>query len=242
MYAFFNNLTLAYNGPPALVNSEVRTDLPCGEYEWASRTSESWSELRKHSSTPTPTFLTMLRSLLSPQGVQPLQCSTFGSYLMIHALLQQIWHIRQASLTDGGPHDLSKVGFALRKWQVVWQRIAESVPSPQDPYRPLAFNSTSLLRLAHIMLCVDFATVKSVVASQNVNAISQSMKTHMSEVERSADSTKAALYAIHALRIPVKLGINLVARAGSLVWSLQHYLHSFECCKHIMCCNRGGID
>jgi len=230
LYSYFNNLTMTFNVPPALLNSEVDLYLPCSEGEWTAPTPEALAEYRKRSPTPTPAFAKVLKSLLSPSEPYSIPCSTFGSYVMIHALLQQIWHIRQVFPNGDDYPELAALEPALRKWQAVWEADPESSISPRNPHGPLAFNSSALLRLAYVRLRVDFARVKSVVTSQCPEAICKSMMMHMGIVKRSPGDTKAALYAIHALRIPVKLGMNLVARSGSLIWSLQHHLYSFECC------------
>ena len=101
VYCYFNNLTLAFNVPPALVNSEIEIDLPCSEGEWTAPPPEALAEHRRRSPTSTSTFSEVLENLLSPIENPPIACSTFGSYIMIHALLLQIWHIRQASLYSG---------------------------------------------------------------------------------------------------------------------------------------------
>lgn len=38
------------------------------------------------------------------------------------------------------------------------------------------------------------------------------------------------MYAVHALGIPVRLGVDYVARSQALFWSIQHALASLECC------------
>ena len=222
------------------MNSEVRINLPCTETEWTIATPDAWREYRRCTSSTAPTFTEVLSSLLSPGQFKPIACSTFGSYIMIQALLQQIWHLRQVLSDERLSADQqTRLEVALQRWQTVWEANAESSLSPRNPHGPLAFNSSALLRLAYVRLCVDFGSLKNVVLSLNVSAISTAMKQQLGDVQRSQCSTKAALYAIHALRIPVKLGINLPGRLGSPAWSLQHHLYSFECCK----CNLlTGID
>lgn len=152
---------------------------------------------------------------------------------MIQALLQQIWHLRQVLSDESFSTDQqTRLEVALQRWQTVWEANAESSLSPRNPHGPLAFNSSALLRLAYVRLCVNFGSLKNVVLSLNVSAISTAMRQQLGDVQRSQRSAKAALYAIHALRIPVKLGINLPGRLGSPAWSLQHHLYSFECCKY----------
>lgn len=230
VYSFFNNLTITFNVPPILVNSEVRIELPCTGKEWSASTPQALAECRKHLPTHTAHFQEAFSSLLSQNSADEVNCSSFGLYILIHAILQQIWHIRQASLSRDAP-ELTALEPALKKWQNAWTANSESSLSPHNPHGPLAFNSSTLLRLAYVRLSADLGEVNSTVASQSVSAIAKSMNEHSGGIRRSNSRTMTALHAIHALRVPVKIGLNQVARTGMLVWSLQHYLYSFECSK-----------
>ncbi|EHY56251.1 uncharacterized protein HMPREF1120_04340 [Exophiala dermatitidis NIH/UT8656] len=48
-------------------------------------------------------------------------------------------------------------------------------------------------------------------------------------LERSPGLIGPALQAAHALSIPVRMGINFVARSQALSWSVQHSLSNLEC-------------
>lgn len=41
--------------------------------------------------------------------------------------------------------------------------------------------------------------------------------------------TKALLLAVHALSLPVRIGINFVSRSQMYFWSCQHCLCAMEC-------------
>ena len=49
------------------------------------------------------------------------------------------------------------------------------------------------------------------------------------EVERSDAVISALLYAAHALSIPVRLGVERVARSQAFFWSVRHSLSGLEC-------------
>jgi hypothetical protein len=38
------------------------------------------------------------------------------------------------------------------------------------------------------------------------------------------------MYSVHALSIPVRLGVDYVARSQAYFWSIRHALASLECC------------
>lgn len=50
-----------------------------------------------------------------------------------------------------------------------------------------------------------------------------------SKPERSYRLIPALIYAAHALSIPVRLGIDHIARSQAFFWSVRHSLASFEC-------------
>ena len=47
--------------------------------------------------------------------------------------------------------------------------------------------------------------------------------------ERSYRLIPALIYSAHALSIPVRLGIDHIARSQAFFWSVRHSLASFEC-------------
>lgn len=49
------------------------------------------------------------------------------------------------------------------------------------------------------------------------------------DVERSDGVISALLYAAHALSIPVRLGVDRVARSQAFFWSVRHSLSALEC-------------
>ncbi|KAH8821990.1 fungal-specific transcription factor domain-containing protein [Xylogone sp. PMI_703] len=228
VYTFLSNLTITFNVPPILVNSEIHLELPCTAREWDASTPQVLMDYHKQFRTNPPTFRETLNKLLSPNLNDEITCSAFGLYVMIHALMQQIWHTRQASLSNEVT-EITSLEAALKKWRMAWATNSESSLSPHSPHGPLAFNSSTLLRLAYVRLCGDFSKVNAAVTSQSIDHIAGSMRAQSGDIARSPSRTISALHAIHALRIPVKIGINQVARTGMLVWSLQHYLYAFEC-------------
>ncbi|OIW35195.1 hypothetical protein CONLIGDRAFT_45806 [Coniochaeta ligniaria NRRL 30616] len=229
VYSYFNILNLSFNIPPALLNSEMDLPLPCTEKEWTAHTPETWAEYHKRSlQKPGATLPGVLQSLLSPAETPAFPSNAIGGHILLHAILQQVWHTRQASTNR--PVELSTVETALKKWQAMYIACLESPLSSRSSHDPLIFNANSLLGLAYIRLVVDFSRVTAVSMSQTTNAISQTLKAHSWNVRRSDMDTTAAVYAIDALRIPIKLGLHPPTKGGTLPWSLQHHLFSFECC------------
>ena len=126
LYAVFilsSMLVSAYNHAPALMNSEIKLDLPCDEDLWAADSAEAWRFLRdthkdEHSSMSFAFALSSLltanqreaqRRRMSQSLDQPfgsgvklenipesdIRPSTFGCLILINALHNYIWETRQ---------------------------------------------------------------------------------------------------------------------------------------------------
>lgn len=126
LYAVFilsSMLVSAYNHAPALMNSEIKLDLPCDEELWAADSAEAWHFIWEAHMTEQKltTFAFALSSLLTANqresqrrrmsqaldqpfgsGVKPdnipesdIRPSTFGCLILINALHNYIWETRQ---------------------------------------------------------------------------------------------------------------------------------------------------
>lgn len=124
LYAIFilsSLLVSAYNHAPALMNSEILLNLPCGEELWAAETGDVWLSVRNSgvAQPDTLSFALALSSLLTAShrhpyqqsyqfdqpfgsGMKPenlpetdLRPSTFGCLVLINALHNYIWETRQ---------------------------------------------------------------------------------------------------------------------------------------------------
>lgn len=116
---------------------------------------------------------------------------------------------------------------ALRNWQLGWRRNPESSLDPMDPNGPVAFNSTALLRLAYIRLNVDTGSGLA-LDSRDPQRIADAFRSSPA-IRRTPKLVRAVLHSAHALSIPVKIGVRLVAQTQTFIWSIQHSLCSLEC-------------
>ena len=164
-----------------------------------------------------------------------LSCSIFGSYILINGLMQfsseQRRYARSVSEAGSGVHVDQSRTFerALRKWQKSWENNPKASLDPQDPHGPLAFNCTALLRIAYIRLDMDFGPYAAALRSGDPERIARTI-CNQPPAKRSRRSMRAALHAWHALLIPIRMGIDLVAQTQVFLWSIQHFIASFECC------------
>ena len=161
-------LVSAYNHPPALMNSEIRLDLPCDENLWAAETPEIWKSMGGSAFNHEIPFATALTSLLTahqrdqgrpvtinsdlgnggisldnlpPADFKP---STFGSLVLINALHDYIWETRQRHVgmewTAQETEAMhARIEPALRSWQAAW-----SLNPEHSMERPNPFGANSL--------------------------------------------------------------------------------------------------
>jgi hypothetical protein len=123
--------------------------------------------------------------------------------------------------------EIEKFGQVLRFWQIGWEKAPESSLDPTNPYGPVAFSSTALLRLAYIRLHCDLGPCRG-LDTRDPQIIARSLKASPL-LNRSPLLSRAILQAAHALSIPVKIGIKFVAHTHTLLWSMQHSLANLEC-------------
>lgn len=241
IFCFFNLHTILFDLPPMMLTNEANFELPCSEKEWRASSEQAWREARAESGTDRRDFKEAYSSLFTnkhqhqPTCPQP-KVSALGCYGLIHAVIQQIWLVRNGRMpvVEGGIEDnsLSKEEMkiferALKRWTNFWELNKESSMDPLNPHGPLTFTSTALLRLAYIRLNMNFGPTRS-LNSWDPQQVAHSL--HQSPKARRGDQmTRAALHCAHALSIPVKLGINYVARTQMIHWSNQHALCSLEC-------------
>ncbi|KAH9217791.1 C2H2 type zinc finger-containing protein [Leptodontidium sp. 2 PMI_412] len=233
VFCFFNLHCIVYNIPPLILNSEIKLMLPSTAAEFKASNATAWRELRKKS-TPEIGFQEALRRLFSRSGREVAESnSSLGNYILIHALVQQIFFVRQIancrydSAGEFTQEEFSSLEHALRNWQLGWKRTPESSLDPMDPNGPVAFNSTAILRLAYIRLNIDTGPYRSLDTRdpiQIANAFRESP-----DIKRTPKLVRAVLHSAHALSIPVKIGIRLVSKTQTFIWSIQHSLCSLEC-------------
>jgi hypothetical protein len=114
----------------------------------------------------------------------------------------------------------------LHAWTSQWQRAPESSLDPRNPNGPVTFTSTALLGLAYVRLALNLGSYK-ILGSRHPKEIADKL-IKMPRLPSGPHILPAILHATHALSIPVKLGVNFVARSHAFVWSVQHSLCGLE--------------
>ncbi|RHZ65219.1 hypothetical protein CDV55_100474 [Aspergillus turcosus] len=235
VFCYINILTIVFDITPLILTEEISMDLPCSEKEWHATSAVAWMQERSQT-PPEPKLQDALSSLFTHPTTPKANLESFsslGGYVLIHAILQDIWLLQKArrlplsrnsSLSTAEALSLEQ---ALEQWCQCWERNQESSTDPFNPHGPLSFTSTALLRLAYIRLNADFTSARR-LHTWDPSQIAQSLRQNLS-VQRGDRLTRAALHCAHALSTPIKLGINYVAHTLVTTWSNQYALCSLEC-------------
>lgn len=163
-------LVSAYNHAPALMNSEIRLDLPCDEELWAAETADAWASLESSvgAEQNVVPFASALSSFLTASHRYPyrhsyeyeqpfgsgqnwedlppshFRPSTFGCLVLINALHNYIWETRQRHMGRPWTMQESEAMHAhIEPALKAWQAAWAS--SPQHSLeRPNPFGAGSL--------------------------------------------------------------------------------------------------
>ncbi|EHK41160.1 hypothetical protein TRIATDRAFT_32513 [Trichoderma atroviride IMI 206040] len=235
-YFVINILTICFNVPPQITSSEVNIPLPSSEAEFKAPNSSAWLSLRQKNNSRQPDFQLSLKQLLSGKPLAKEDSATeFGNYMLVQSLLMQVYFEHQgASAVLTSSSSLSSATISLYEnafgaWQSCWDSAIESALDPNSPHGPLAFNSTAILRLAHVHLAAGLQS-QCALRSRDPRIVAQAFEPQQNPIPlRCPHLDQAVFHAICALRIPVRVGIAFVARGRTGHWSVQHAISNFAC-------------
>ncbi|CAG9955464.1 unnamed protein product [Clonostachys rosea f. rosea IK726] len=144
------------------------------------------------------------------------QHHAFGNYVLIHGLFLQIFFARNARSLSPQSYEPLEPDF-----------VQEHGGSLASLARFLG--SDHLLRLIYVRLNANIGPCRQLL-TRDPSAIAQAfVDGRISVCIRSPHLDRAILQCIHALSIPVRVGIAFVARTLTLNWSFQHALSNLEC-------------
>ncbi|KAK1625717.1 hypothetical protein BDP81DRAFT_380925 [Colletotrichum phormii] len=228
-FCFLNLQTLVFNVPPVILANEIDLWLPVTCDEWQAPSFALWLEARRKSPSLVR-FQEAFVNLVQPRTEERPVPSPFGNFVLIHAILQRFIVTKQLSLDPASPgyapEDIAKFELSLHRWRDQWCKAPESVLDVRHTKGSLSWTATSMLGLAHVRL--HFASRRpQEVCSGNPKTIAGNAW-DARPPERGPQLVYALLHAVHALNIPVQLGIDYLASCQAFFWSLQHCFCSFE--------------
>ncbi|KAI9041410.1 uncharacterized protein KD926_006806 [Aspergillus affinis] len=234
---FFTQVhSVAYNLYPTIRNNEVKLHLPCPTKLWNATNPYDWDVIMKLIDRKQAFYhhavSQLLRDTDSVSVIDPTP-SPLGSYYILHGLLQRIHIVRELAVDLGDsaallPSDeLNRLERALNLWSTMWQQAPESNLDPSNENGPIPFTSSSLLAMAYVRLSLNIGPYKR-LESRDPDIIAKALS-DLPPVWRCARLTPALIYAIHTVSVPVRLGLDYIAKSQAFFWSVRHALASFEC-------------
>ncbi|QQK43458.1 Hydrogen peroxide stress regulator [Penicillium digitatum] len=203
-FCFIHVHSIAYNAYPSLRSNEIHLRLPCSTIEWTASTAAEWEAAQQE------------------RGPQQL---FFQDALTL--LLQKSRSVKPLDPIPAPLEELNKLERALRSWTSVWQQAPESSLDPHNENGPIPFTSSAFLGLAYVRLSLNLGPHRRLETRDPI-IIATALR-HSPRPERSYRLTPALIYAAHALSVPVRLGIDHIARSQAFFWSVRHSLASLEC-------------
>ncbi|RDW64475.1 uncharacterized protein DSM5745_09886 [Aspergillus mulundensis] len=236
VFCYLTLQAIVYDIPPTILNDEINLRLPCAPVLWSASSPDEWARIKGLIEDRQPLFQDALSSLLKDpfesHTSQTCCASPLGNFVLIHALLQRLFMVQQVARAAPSPSIDSlraQLECALHRWKLAWQQAPESSLDPQNPSGPIPFTSTAFLALAHVRLVCDLGPHRA-LSSRDPARIAAALA-QLPPVDRSHGQclVPALLHSAHALSIPVKLGVDFVARSQHFFWSVQQCVCSLEC-------------
>ncbi|RAK89411.1 C2H2 transcription factor [Aspergillus costaricaensis CBS 115574] len=236
-FAFLNLQSIAFGTPPAILADEINVRLPCSSLEWIAPNEQKWRLARRPGHREQMSFQDSLCNVIkntpdiNSTDTLPIP-SPLSNYIILHAIIQRIL---LAYHTLGPYNDANNIILngqknvirnSLHAWTSLWQRAPESSLDPRNPNGPVTYTSTALLGVAYIRLGLDLGSYR-ILQSHDATDIAKRLL-QIPRLPPGPHLLPAILHATHALSIPVKLGVNFVARSHAFVWSVQHSLCGLE--------------
>ncbi|KPI36952.1 uncharacterized protein AB675_5977 [Cyphellophora attinorum] len=226
-YSILQLMSVAYNIPPQIYTAEIECDLPSSADEWTASDATSWMVARKETTVREVSFQDIFGQLFYPTGPSVAHISRFGSYVLLLGLLQAIITKRQtmARTQNISPHDIEELSRALKHWQPLFEHSPEAKSPNHDI---LSSNTMGLVRLAWIRLHVDLGPCRN-LASRDPKSIAKAFAYAAPSIRRTPELVNPIFQATHSLSIPIRMGINYVAKTQTSSWSVQNSLANLEC-------------
>ncbi|KAJ9631025.1 hypothetical protein H2203_001553 [Taxawa tesnikishii (nom. ined.)] len=169
------SLVMFFNNPPQFDPLEIRLPLPADDVAWDAKTASDCSDalglrgLTNQMKNVTgsrrprqPDMRSAMRSLMDPNYVfQPRATNAYSKFIMIHALLSQIWKAQRVNFQQqgGGPMNLGglitsgpSTPLSQNDWLLQSAGNSSAVTTPTDGFHAHSAQALSFLKSIHMAL------------------------------------------------------------------------------------------
>ncbi|PVH81138.1 hypothetical protein DL98DRAFT_625982 [Cadophora sp. DSE1049] len=202
---------------PSTIMLEDQHGMPCHESQWWAATSNEWMDIS--AKIPARQWISaeaVVQRLGDETLPTPSNIGMFGCHVIIMTLLQKIIQFRRCCSSEQSGFSVVRQHFfqVLKRWQRMWESEPDASLSPDHPHGPILFNCTAILRVAYIRLVADFSPIRATFVFSSTTEHIETRIEGLQNLTRGSQTTRAALQACLALRIPVRLGFKVVARTS----------------------------
>ncbi|KAK4189339.1 hypothetical protein QBC35DRAFT_380504 [Podospora australis] len=236
-YCFFNLCSIAYNIPPLLTTMDMNLFLPSPSRLWRAETSWQWQEARQgieHVEITLPEAFMRLFNR-AHQGPPP-PYTSLGYYVLVHALLQQMYFMRQTWFAGSSLYEarralkeqeFNELGHALNVCRLALEASGGSAGQGVDDFSAGPIDYISLVGLAFIRSLPDLGPIRNLETRDHILIASSLFDAPL--LARTVQTNYVVMQVTMTLSQVVKQGVSYVAKAKSQEWSMQHSLYNLEC-------------
>jgi hypothetical protein len=236
-YCFLNLHSIVYNIAPKLMTAQLgNVLLPSPESHWQAIDTTGWRAARQKEQHHEIDFRTAFANLCRERPSSEFlgKTSTFGNYVLVHGIVQQIFLCRH-SLVDFAsqseealpPETVTNIQKTLRNWQRTWNTTKGASVDPASPHGPLSFNAIALFRIALVRLHLDLGPYRR-LETRNPSLIAQSLY-RSPALPLSRVACSVVLQLVHAFGVIIRIGNEFVAKTQAFSWSIVHPICNLEC-------------
>ncbi|KAI0150191.1 hypothetical protein GGR57DRAFT_199687 [Xylariaceae sp. FL1272] len=224
-YIMLNLQSFVFDIPPLILNADVGLLLPDFAEVWEANDAGQW---KRTSHQPSRHFLLAIRSLFDKVEVpDDVRISPLSNYILIHGILQRLYLENHSSDHHLSASSVDCFERALSKWQASWETTENSDGASLDPHStraPISLMAAALLRLAYLDLYANVGSSRSLYLGDRMCTVNRVPTLF----PRSPGTSRAVLFAAHALSVPVRIGVDYMATTKTSIWCVEHSICSLK--------------
>ncbi|THX39083.1 hypothetical protein D6D10_04559, partial [Aureobasidium pullulans] len=232
LFCFFNLQTVMHNIPSPSLCSEWQLCMPCLTEQWEAPSETQW--LAVETQTQPMAFQDSFRALLSaaetPKTISSPNAPEFGCTILVLALLQRIYYLRQLHTATGdtmGEETTTELQRAIQSLESTYPSSLGSVSKLRDAKLHYS-NIMAYQDLAFVRLHADLG-IHGLLQSRAPQEIARSLRVASDKTHGSVYSLLPLQRSIHQLKVAVNIGIAYVSHVSEHFSSVPQALSVLEC-------------
>ncbi|THW80149.1 hypothetical protein D6D17_09889 [Aureobasidium pullulans] len=233
LFCFFNLQTVMHNVPSPTLCSEWQLCMPCSTEQWEAQSETEWLAVRMQQTQPMAfqdSFRALLSAVETPKTISSPNTSEFGCTILVLALLQRIYYLRQLHTATGdnmGEETTTELQRAIQSLESTYPSSLGSVSKLRDAKLHYS-NIMAYQGLAFVRLHADLG-IHGLLQSRAPQEIARSLRVASDKTHGSVYSLLPLQRSIHQLKVAVNIGIAYVSHVSEHFSSVPQALSVLEC-------------